>query len=297
MRSAGRGRVTEREMIATEAAAQSARREGEAGKNRVILLGVRGSIPVSGPSYARYGGASTCFLLRLGGEPLLVDAGTGLLGLPAEFCALPRLPLFMTHPHVDHMMGLMMCPYVFSPGHTMEIYCSERRGQDGSALFDTLFRPPLWPVGPAQLPARIEFLPLHGEPFDLGNIRVETMEGVHPGGVTVFRFTGGGASVVVATDCTLTESLLPKLTDFARDCDLLLIDGQYSDTEWSVRRGFGHSSWNAAAAFGTECGAKKIRIIHHDPCHTDEDLDRAEAELKNRWPACAFGREGEELIL
>ena len=51
------------------------------GKNRVLLLGVRGSLPVSGADFARYGCATTCFLLELDGQFLLVDGGSGLLRL------------------------------------------------------------------------------------------------------------------------------------------------------------------------------------------------------------------------
>ena len=50
-------------------------------ENRVTLLGVRGSIPVSGEAYRRYGCATTCFLIELEGETVLVDAGNGILSV------------------------------------------------------------------------------------------------------------------------------------------------------------------------------------------------------------------------
>ena len=123
------------------------------------------------------------------------------------------------------------------------------------------------------------------------------MEGVHPGGVTLFKLTGEGKSVVFVADCTLTEQLLPEVIEFAKDCDLLLCDGQYSLSEWSGRENFGHSTWIAAAKLGAECGAAQVRIIHHDPERTDEELDNATEELLAIHKNCAFAQSGEQLFL
>ena len=85
--------------------------------------------------------------------------------------------------------------------------------------------------------------------------------------------------------------------DFARDCDLLLCDGQYSEEEFAERSGYGHNTWNAAVRLGLDCGAKRTRIIHHDPTHDDTRLNAAEAEVRALDPGCAFAREGEVIAL
>mgnify|MGYP000347867702 CR=1 FL=1 len=74
---------------------------------RVRLLGVRGSMPVHGPSRAVFGGETSCVLYQAGDETVLLDAGTGLLweGLP-EALSQPRFTLLITHAHVDHIIGL-----------------------------------------------------------------------------------------------------------------------------------------------------------------------------------------------
>ena len=43
----------------------------------VTILGTRGSMPVSGKDFLRYGGATVCVLARLDGEYIILDAGTG----------------------------------------------------------------------------------------------------------------------------------------------------------------------------------------------------------------------------
>lgn len=263
----------------------------------VRILGARGSVPVSTEAVLRYGGATTCVLVRLAGQPVVLDAGTGLLELPTLLEeGISRIPLLLSHPHADHLIGLPLCPLLFRPDFRLDVYAARRGGLGAEEQVRALMSPPLWPVGPDRFlsPPAFHDLP---QRLELGSVTVECMEGVHPGGVSLLRLSGGGRRVVFVTDCTLTDALLPELTDFARDCDLLLCDGQYSDAEWPAHAGFGHSTWTAAARLGRDCGAKQIRVIHHDPSHSDEQLEAAEEELRRIHPNCAFARAGEEVIV
>ncbi len=265
-------------------------------ENRVTLLGVRGSIPVSGDAYRRYGGATTCFLVELEGETILIDAGNGILNLPQELMDRPEITMLLTHPHLDHLMGLPMCPYLFRKGATLHMYAAVRSGMDAEAQVDALVAPPLWPIQAGSLPGVLicstlpEVLSLHG-------VQVETMEGNHPGGVSVLRITGGGKRIVIATDCTITEANAAALARFAADCDLFLCDGQYSEEEWPSHATFGHSTWTAAAELAHTARAKQARIVHHDPTHTDAFLDSSAAELSLTCSGCSFGQEGEIIRL
>lgn len=265
-------------------------------KQVVSILGARGSVPVSGKQYSRYGGATTCVLFESDGRFVVLDAGTGLLSLPENAMRQRRLPLLLTHPHADHLLGLPMCPCVMNPSAQLDVYAVPRDGLDARQQLSRLMSPPLWPVGPEQLPADIRFHDL-SQIFSLGDIQISAMEGVHPGGVSVFRLEAGGRSVVFATDCTLTASLAPRLTEFARGCDLLLCDGQYSEAEWKGREDFGHNSWNMAAQFAQQCGAKQLRIVHHSPFRTDTELDHFAERLRETDPAFDFAKEGEVIEL
>ena len=270
---------------------------GMDGISSVTILGARGSIPVSGPDFLQYGGATTCVLVRLAGQPVVLDAGTGLLSLPPLLGEDERhLPVLLSHPHADHLLGLPMCPLTLLPDYQRDLYVAPRGGLNAAQQIRALMSPPLWPVGLERFasPPACYDLPSH---LVLGPVTVDCMEGVHPGGVSLLRLTGGGKTVVFVTDCTITDHLLPKLTSFAHNCDLLLCDGQYSDAEWPSRSSFGHSTWTAAAKLGSACGAKTVRIIHHDPSHTDRFLDAAAEELIAIYPNCTFARAGETILL
>ncbi len=262
----------------------------------VTILGARGSVPVSGGKYAEYGGATTCFHVCLAGENVLLDAGTGLLNIPEQLLSCEKLPLILTHLHLDHINGLSMSPYVMKKGAVLRIYAASSGGHDVEDILNRLYSPPVWPILPRDFAARLEFRAMR-DAFHIGSVKVRTMDGIHPGGVKLLRLEGGGKCVVLATDCTLTDEIYPAAVRFASGCDLLICDGQYSDDEWPMRMEFGHNTWKRAAHFGLDCGAKAVRVVHHDPTHSDAMLDDAQQEVRAIHPGASLGREGEVIPL
>ena len=263
---------------------------------QVTILGSRGSMPVCGESFLRYGGATCCVLVQHDNQAYILDAGTGLLETSRYLHGESSLSLLLTHPHFDHIAGLPLFPEAFRKGFPIRVYGAELDGRDTETQIGVLMSPPLWPVGPHQLPADITFHPME-ERFLLNGALVESLDGKHPGGVTILRLTVGGKQIVLLTDCTITEENRAELLDFCRGCDLLLCDGQYSDEEWPTRSTFGHNTWSEAARFALDCGAKCTRILHHDPFHTDDILDAARIQVSSICPACDLARAGEEITL
>jgi phosphoribosyl 1,2-cyclic phosphodiesterase len=70
--------------------------------------GARGSIPVSGEEFIKYGGDTTCIEIRTQDDQIIiVDAGTGIRRLGNHFIEEGRYSyeLIFTHAHWDHLMG------------------------------------------------------------------------------------------------------------------------------------------------------------------------------------------------
>ena len=62
--------------------------------------------------------------------------------------------------------------------------------------------------------------------------------------------------------------------------DVLLHDAQYTEAEYPSRIGWGHSAVDQVVAFGSAAKVGKLLLFHHDPLHTDADLDAQLARAK-----------------
>src|SRR5438270_13169922 len=90
----------------------------------------------------------------------------------------------------------------------------------------------------------------------------------------------------------------------AHNADLLIHDCQYTDVEYPAHFGWGHSAVSHAVRFADRCDAARVLLFHHDPAHTDADLDLALVDALDRWTRTGRGAEtmmmaseGEELTV
>lgn len=263
----------------------------------IHFLGTRGTVPVEGSAFSQYGGKTACVLIRLGGEVVVFDGGTGLMDLadallPDEHC----VHLLLSHPHADHLMGIPACPVLFQENRTVRVYGASHHGLGVRAQLETLMSPPLWPVTPDVFSARVSYHEAT-EAFSIGSVRVRTLPGAHPGGCTAYRLDCGGTSIVYASDYELDAATAPALEAFSQNCTLLLCDGQYTEAEFAQRTGYGHSAWPAAAQLAGACSAAALRVLHHAPWRTDRELAALEPQLRSRFAGGAFARCGEVVAL
>lgn len=264
----------------------------------VKLLGVRGAAPISGEKYTKYGGATSCVLVQIGGENILFDAGTGLLSIRKHLKHDEKsVHILLSHPHLDHLEGLPSCPLLFEKGVKTVVYATPHGELSAAQQVEALLSPPLWPVGLTAFAAALSFYDILSSSFFIGEVRVDTMSGSHPGGCTMFRLTYKGKSIVYATDFEQDMGANERLFDFAKDCNLFLCDGEYTQEEFLQKRGFGHSTWNFAAQTGASCGAVQTKIIHHSLFREDKDLDNMQESIPISYPNCSFARSGEEITL
>ena len=261
----------------------------------VTILGTRGSVPVSGAAFREFGGATTCVRVVAGGEEIYLDAGSGIVG--AEPLADSHLSILLTHPHLDHLLGLPFFRGLSEKDREIAIFMKERNGQGVEDVLRLLYAPPFWPLGVFDYPSKVQTPELR-EHFQLGEVSVATMDGNHPGGATIFRLEHGNSSVVFATDFEHSdEAKVKELIAFSRDCSLLIYDGQYTAEKYEACRGFGHSTPEVGIRIAREAGAGKLVIIHHDPRYTDEMLREMEQKAQDNYSKTRFARCGEEYIL
>lgn len=258
----------------------------------ITFLGTRGTISVEDPQFSYYGGATLCVLVSLGTHCIVLDGGTGLLHLPHHLDhSVKDVHLLLSHPHVDHLCGIPSCPTFLSGRTRLHLYAMPMDGLGAKEQLQCLMSPPLWPVDPTVFKPETKFYDITGD-FTIGPVAVRVLTGAHPGGCTVFRLEYQGKSLVYATDYELSQPGAEELADFARDCTLLLCDGQYSEEELPRMKNFGHSSWMEALDLAQRCGVGHLGIIHHAPWRTDHQIDQAQTQLQSIMPGSFFAHKG-----
>ncbi len=260
---------------------------------RIEVLGARGSMPVTDPAMRLFGGDTSCYRVEAAGQTVLLDAGSGLdrwTEPPAGPDSAP-VPVLLSHPHADHLIGLPMWRGLFLPGLKLRIYGAARQGRSVRQQLEQLIAPPLWPVRPEDYPADICCLELPPV-LKAGGLTVTHMEGCHPGGCTVFRLEAEGKALVYATDFEHEPEKEKELTAFARGADLLLYDGMYTAEEYAARKGYGHSTAEAGLRIQRNAGVRSLLLIHHGFLRTDEMLLEDEKSRGVR-----YARQGEVLTL
>ncbi|MFZ0012743.1 MAG: MBL fold metallo-hydrolase, partial [Acidimicrobiia bacterium] len=61
---------------------------------------------------------------------------------------------------------------------------------------------------------------------------------------------------------------------------VLIHDAQYTDDEYESRVGWGHTAVSHLAKFVEMTEPARLVSFHHDPAHTDAELDRIHGELE-----------------
>ncbi|MDL2217804.1 MBL fold metallo-hydrolase [Christensenellaceae bacterium OttesenSCG-928-M15] len=258
----------------------------------VQLLGTRGTMPCAGPEYQRYGGDSICVQVNMANRLLLLDAGTGLIAAPVSH----RADILLSHAHMDHLLGLTSYPGIFQTNSEVHIYACPHEGRFAYGQIKTLLKRPYWSV---DIGAQFKNTALHDiktSSFDIGKVHVEVMEGDHPGGSTIYRLSHEDVSVVYAIDFEHGEKS-GELAAFAKDCTLLLYDAQYTDEEYESKKGCGHSTWEQGVLMGERANARETVLIHHAPGRTDAQLDRIQAQIRERTARCRLGYARETILL
>jgi len=261
---------------------------------RVTLWGTRGSLAAPGADTARYGGNTACVEVRgPAGSVLVLDAGTGIRPLGNALQGrVARIHLLLSHLHMDHIQGLGFFNPLHDPDVEVHIWGPGSTTLDLKTRLNRYLSPPLFPVHLRDLPR----LTVHEVPpasFAIEEFRITARLVCHPGPTVGYRLECADGVVAYLSDHepALGARTFPQAADWtsgfeiARDADLLIHDAQYTDEEYARRVGWGHSRIADALRFATLARVRKLVTFHHDPEHSDADIERlTESALARQQP-------------
>ena len=268
----------------------------------IRFWGTRGSIPVSGRSYARFGGDTTCFEIRAGGSRFIVDAGSGLRRLGQAMAAAGEsdATLLFSHLHLDHVIGLTAFSPLWRMRGEIAMHVPACAAADPEAQLSRLFGEPFFPVGFAQAPSKVRFLRfVPGDELGLSGLELATLALRHDPCAAGFRFRHAGRTLVILTDHEhAAGDPDPAFIAFCRGADLIVYDAMWDETiDYEPHRGWGHSTWQAGLRLLEASGARRLACLHHPPDLSDAALERREASLRQRHPESFFARQDDIVVL
>ena len=297
---------------------------------RIKLWGVRGSLPVPGPATIRYGGNTSCVEVRADGEIIVLDAGTGIraLGLALEKELGPetiKLTLLITHTHWDHIQGLPFFPPAYKGKNLIRILGYEGARAGLGPILAGQMETPFFPVSLHELPSHLTIEELKDMEFQIGKVKVEAKFANHPGICVGYRLFTSAGSIAYMPDNEPYEPLKlqlaahdgidrneardfagaerAKMVEFLRDCEVAILDAQYTDEEYKAHLGWGHSSLSSVVLLALDANVKRLLLFHHDPSHDDDMIDlmveQARELVRKSGKAMVIegAREGAEILL
>jgi len=271
---------------------------------KVTFYGVRGSLPTPGVRFTRYGGNTSCVAAFPAGSPdevIIVDAGTGIRALGGDLLdsSIRQVHLFLTHFHWDHIQGLPFFAPLFDERFVVDIH-SAVPADEIKEILSAQMRSPFFPVGTDMWKASVRY---HRQKLMRGPIDHLTFQATafplnHPQGATGYRFQHNGASFAYVCDHECGDAPIDDgIAAGARDADLLIMDAQYTPSEFPAKIGWGHSTSSQAMQMAVSSASRQLALFHHDPYRTDVELDNIEASSRLLHPNLLVAREGMTLTL
>lgn len=243
--------------------------------------GARGSIPVSGKKYLRYGGNTTCLEIRTKDDDILIiDAGSGIRELGNLLLSENRYnyTMLLTHAHWDHIMGFPFFKPIYSHKTSINIWGCPFAQVSLKEMLSRIMMPPNFPVNFDKISARISYLDTCADSYQVGSMMITPIALSHPNQGNGYKFEEDGKCFVFLTDNELGFRHKGGLDyqdylDFSRGADLLIHDAEYTEEEYEKTRGWGHSVYKDAVKLALNANVKKLGLFHHNQERVDEAVE------------------------
>lgn len=277
--------------------------------------GTRGSIPVSGPAYMRYGGNTSCVSVTSDtGHLFIFDCGSGLRNLGEKLInenLNQKLNgyVFISHTHWDHIQGFPFFGPIFRPGNQFNIMGYAENSENLVELLAGQMQQNYFPVSLYSLPSDLGFYAIqkNNKALNLDGAKITTAMMKHPLPTLAFRLDLAGKSIVYATDHEPLkvpemkagevlgfDVIDEKIVQLAQGADILIHDAQYSNEELCCKVGWGHNTAEIAVDTAVLAKVKTLVLYHHDPAHSDEAVE--ELLLKAHRRATELGQSNLKIV-
>jgi phosphoribosyl 1,2-cyclic phosphodiesterase len=273
--------------------------------------GARGSIPVSGQQYLRYGGNTTCLEIRNRNDDIvIVDAGSGIRELGNLLLAENRYnyTILLTHAHWDHIMGFPFFKPIYTHKTSINVWGCPFAQVSLNEMLSRIMAPPNFPINFDAINARISYQDTCADSFKIGSMTITPIALNHPNQGSGYKFEEDGKCFVFLTDNELDFHHEGGLNyqdylNFSQGADLLIHDAEFTEKEYEQTRGWGHSVYKDALRLALNANVKKLGLFHHNQERFDDAVDTMVDECQKEIALCGTALEcfavsqGAQLVL
>jgi ribonuclease BN (tRNA processing enzyme) len=240
---------------------------------QLLLLGTAGYFPTE----TRH---TPCLMLPELGT--VFDAGTAMFRV-RQYLTSPNLDVFLTHVHLDHVVGLSYLFGVLPPGGSRSVRV---HGEPAhlAAVREHLFHRTLFPVLPP-----MEYVPLSGPVGLPRGVTLRYFPLDHPGGTLGYRLDWTGGSFAYVTDTTARTDA--AYVDEIRGVELLVHECYFPDGQEEAAALTGHSCLTPVLDVAVKARVGRLILVHINPLADNKrplDLDYA----RRIFPATEIGVDG-----
>ena len=275
------------------------------------IRGVRGSYPKADIDFLKYGGNTACVEVNVGGHVIILDAGTGIISagddllqehLVSAVSPQERTPIsttiLLSHIHQDHLQGITFFKPIHLESSKIHVFGQVNESENLKEELSNILFGKAFPLDLKDITSNLNInnvtkeqiiILRHGcdpilttstENLLWDDVVIQNYKSyAHPqDGVVIYKISYKGKTLVYATD---KESYLggdKKLIDFARNCNVLIHDAQYTTEDYlntySPKQGYGHSTFDMALDVQRQTNAEKLIFFHFDPSYDDQKMDR-----------------------
>jgi ribonuclease BN (tRNA processing enzyme) len=167
---------------------------------------------------------------------------------------------------------------------------------------------PCFPVPFSAVKARFDFTSAIPKRKTLGSAEISFIPLNHLNGGFGLKIVEEGRTFVFLTDNELDYAHKGGLSRedyvrFSQEAELLMHDAQYTEEEYERKRGWGHSTFSSTTELAIQASVKRLGLFHHDPEHSDDDIDGFVARCRgwisqsNSGVECFGVQEGMEIVV